>query len=293
MESGKWFMDFIKMHGAGNDYIFFDCRKSPVKSPSSLAASLSDRHFGVGGDGLVLIGGSDSCFCRMDMYNADGSRGEMCGNALRCVAKYLYDRDEIPAEREIPVETLAGVRTVRVNAPGGVFRSVTADMGEPVLFPPDIPFLFSTPRVVEYPLTAGEDSLFVTALSMGNPHAVVFCDDVSRAPVSALGPLLERHPAFPNRTNAEFVSVLPDGSLAMRVYERGSGETLACGTGACASLVAAVLTGKLSAPEADVRAKGGVLFVRWDRESNHVYLTGPAVTVFEGKLPSAGRGRPA
>ena len=284
MESGKWIMDFIKMHGAGNDYIFLDCRSAPVEDPSSLSAALSDRHFGVGGDGLVLIGESASCFCRMDMYNADGSRGEMCGNALRCVAKYLYGRGEIPAGVQISVETLAGTRSVVVNAPGGVFRSVTADMGEPVLSPPDIPFLFSTPRVVEYPLMAGEESLFVTALSMGNPHAVVFCGDVSKAPLSTLGPLLERHPAFPNRTNVEFVSALPDGSLAMRVHERGSGETLACGTGACAALVASVLAGKRASPEAEVRAKGGVLSVRWDRESNHVFLTGPAAAVFQGTL---------
>ena len=234
MESGKWIMDFIKMHGAGNDYIFLDCRSAPVEDPSSLSAALSDRHFGVGGDGLVLIGESASCFCRMDMYNADGSRGEMCGNALRCVAKYLYDRGEIPAGVQISVETLAGARSVVVNAPGGVFRSVTADMGEPVLSPPDIPFLFSTPRVVEYPLMVGEESLFVTALSMGNPHAVVFCGDVSKAPLSTLGPLLERHPAFPNRTNGA------DGSSP---WLMGS-ETLACGTGACAALVASVLAVK-------------------------------------------------
>lgn len=285
MKGGKRMMDFIKMHGAGNDYIFFDCRDAPVENPSHVSALLSNRHFGVGGDGLVLIGESASCCCRMDMYNADGSRGEMCGNALRCVARYLFERGEIPAGRSVPVETAAGMRTVRVNAPEGRFCSVTADMGEPVLHPADIPFLSTVPRAVEYPLAAGGESLFVTALSMGNPHAVIFCEDVSLAPVSTLGPLLERHPAFPNRTNVEFVSFPADGSLAMRVYERGSGETLACGTGACAALVAAVLAGKISSPSAEVRAKGGTLFVRWDREgTNHVFLTGPAVAVFKGNL---------
>lgn len=277
-------MKFIKMHGAGNDYVYVDCFQEHVPDPALLARKVSDRHFGIGGDGLVLICPSKICDAFMDMYNLDGSRGKMCGNASRCVGKYLYESG-LCKRRHLTLETLSGVKhlTLYPDASDQV-QSVEVDMGAPVLDACEIPCVFNESPVIAQPLTVAEEQFSVTCVSMGNPHCVVFVNQPDSFPVHELGPLFEHHPAFPEQVNTEFISVTDRKHIQMRVWERGSGETLACGTGACASVVACVLNG-LTDREVEVRLPGGVLQIRWDSSTDHVIMRGPAVTVFTTEIP--------
>ena len=268
------------MQGIGNDYVYVNCFEETVESPSSLAMLVSDRHFGIGSDGLILIRPSAKADFFMEMFNADGSRSEMCGNGIRCVGKYVYDHG-LTDKTEITVNTLAGVKHLTLHVEDGLVAAVTVDMGEPILDAALIPVEAAASPVVGEPIEANGQTYEMTCVSMGNPHAVVFVDDTAAVPIDGIGPTFEFHPAFPHRVNAEFVQVLNRGEANMRVWERGTGETLACGTGACASVVACILNG-LTDDEVTMHLLGGDLRIRWSREDNHVYMTGPAATVFEG-----------
>ena len=274
-------MKFTKMQGLGNDYVYVNCFEEKIETPSELAAKISDRHFGVGSDGLIMINPSEKADFEMEMYNADGSRGEMCGNGIRCVGKYVYDYG-LTDKTEISVETLGGVKYLSLNVEGGKVRSVRVDMGSPVLRPADIPVRCEGERAVDVPVNVDGTEYRMTCVSMGNPHAVVFVDDVKTFPLETVGPKFENHERFPNRVNTEFVRVIDRRTAEMRVWERGSGETLACGTGACAVAVACVLNG-LTEDEVTVRLLGGALQIIWDREKDTVYMTGPAAVVFDGE----------
>lgn len=273
---------FTKMQGLGNDYVYINCFTQRIDNPGALARRISDRHFGVGSDGLVLIMPSTTADLRMRMFNADGTEAEMCGNAIRCVCKYAYDH-ELVNQGELTVETKAGPKAVRLVFSGNKVTGATVDMGAPELEPAKIPLALGqgSKPCIGYPLEAGWQTYAVTAVSMGNPHAVVFFNDVDSLDLPALGPLFENHPLFPNRVNTEFVEVISREKLKMRVWERGTGETLACGTGACAAAVAAALNGH-AGRRVDVQLKGGILHINWDEEVNHVFMTGPAAYVFEG-----------
>ncbi|MBI3078926.1 MAG: diaminopimelate epimerase [Deltaproteobacteria bacterium] len=275
-------MRFTKMHGIGNDYLYIDGFQETVKDPEALARQMSDRHFGVGSDGLILILPSAQADFRMRMFNADGSEAEMCGNGIRCLAKYVYDHG-LTRKDAITVETLAGTLPLELTVQGGKVARVRVDMGRPRLERGEIPMLGVPGRVVNEPLAVGDRSFQVTAVSMGNPHCVSFVPDVAAFPVATYGPLIERHPAFPRRTNAEFVEVLGPGELRIRTWERGAGETLACATGASATVVAAALTGR-AARRAVAHLLGGDLEIEWAAD-DHVYMTGPAVEVFQGEWP--------
>ena len=275
---------FYKMQGAGNDYIYFDCLEAPLPTPQKLAVQLSDRHFSIGGDGIVLILPSRIADCRMRMFNADGSEGKMCGNAVRCIAKYLYDVKGIK-NRFLTIETKAGVKTVAVRTKRhtGEAYAFTVDMGKPAFRPSRIPAEFDGEQVIAHPLMVNGETYAVTCLSMGNQHCVVFGDDPAALDLGTLGPAFEQHPAFPARVNTEFVQVTGENALKVRVYERGSGETLACGTGACAAAVAAVLNG-YAAEGAPIKVElvGGTLEVVYTGET--VFLTGPAEIAFRGEV---------
>lgn len=261
-------MKFTKMHGLGNDYIYLNCMEGEPEGLPALARRLSDRHFGVGGDGLICIGPSETADFKMRMFNADGSEGAMCGNGIRCLGKFVYDQG-LTKKTALSVETASGVKFLALRPKEGQVEEVTVDMGIPVLdYVRILPILGMNYTV--YPV------------SMGNPHAVVFLDGIGELKLEELGPRFECHSSFLGRTNAEFVEVLSRDSLNMRVWERGSGETLACGTGACAALAAAVSAG-LADRDAAVRLRGGVLQIRWS-ENQHIYMTGPAVTVFKGEF---------
>lgn len=276
-------MRFTKMHGAGNDYIFVDCLSQSVpENPSALAVAVSDRHCGIGADGLILICPSGIADARMRMWNADGSRGEMCGNGIRCLAKYVYEQ-RIACRDELKIETDRGVLDVQLDTSGGWVEQVRVDMGQPIFSPPEIPTTLPGTPPLGAQLQITGRTLEVTCLSMGNPHCVTFVEMLSDDWVNAVGPEVERHRAFPNRTNAEFVQVLSPRELLVRVWERGSGETRACGTGACAAVVAGVLTERADR-DVVVRLPGGELHVEWPA-SNHLFLTGPAVEVFRGEWP--------
>jgi diaminopimelate epimerase len=280
-------MRFTKMQGCGNDYIYVDCFRQPMPhDPAGLSRAISDRHFGVGGDGLILICPSDKADARMRMFNADGSEAEMCGNGVRCVAKYLYDHGLVRKPR-LAVETGRGVLTLDLEVHDGHVRQVTVDMGEPILEAARIPTTLpgDPPKDVALELP-GLYLLRVTCVSMGNPHCVAFQDEIPDEFFPDVGPSVERHRAFPQRTNAEFVRVNRPDDVTVRVWERGSGETLACGTGACAVAVAGVLTGRTQR-EITAHLPGGDLRVHWSEKDNHVYLTGPAVEVFSGDWPDA------
>lgn len=274
-------MRFTKMHGLGNDYIYVATFDQPVANPQALAVAMSRAHVGVHADGLVLIEPSDRADCAMRMFNADGSEGEMCGNAARCVGKYLYERG-LTRKTRLTLATRAGVRMLALAVEHGRVREVTVDMGVPRLSPPDIPVALAGGEVRDHPLALGGQVHRITCVNMGNPHAVLFVADPWSLDIAAIGPHIERHPLFPQRTNVEFVRVVAPDLLEMRVWERGSGETRACGTGAAASLVAAVLNG-LAQREARVRLAGGELWVRWDEASGHVFQAGPATFVFDGE----------
>ncbi len=275
---------FTKMHGLGNDYLVVDARQeSPSESKlSALAKALSDRHFGVGADGLILVLPSRAADFRMRIFNSDGSEAEMCGNGIRLFAKFVYERGDTKV-KDLEVETLAGIVRPRLRVRGGRVTSVRVDMGEPRLARSEIPMKGTDQaQVVNERLRVGGRRFQMTAVSMGNPHCVMFVQDVDRARVGEIGPAIERHDLFPKRTNVEFAQVVGDGQIKMRVWERGAGETLACGTGASAVLVAAVLNA-LSPRKAVVHLRGGDLKVSWNREDNHVFTEGPAAEVFTGE----------
>lgn len=280
-------MKFTKMEGLGNDYVYINCFEEKVENPSELSVKVSDRHFGIGSDGLILIKPSKKADFTMEMYNADGSQSEMCGNGIRCVGKYVYDYG-LTDKEDITVETLAGIKYLKLFVKNGKVDKVTVNMGAPILEPDKVPVLVSslpegTDKVVDYPLMIDGKEYRTTCVSMGNPHSVVFVDDTDTFPLEKIGPLFENNAFFPRRVNAEFVQIVSRNYARMRVWERGSGETLACGTGTCASVVAAILNG-LTEDEVTVKLLGGELIIRWDREENIVYMTGPAKVVFDGVI---------
>lgn len=277
-------MRFTKMQGCGNDYVYVNCFEESVSSPEQLAAKISDRHFGIGSDGLVLILPSEKADCRMRMFNPDGSESEMCGNAIRCVAKYVYDRNIIH-KRSISVDTLAGIKVIEVHTDEkGIARTLTVDMGAPVTEAADIPVKAEHSPVKELELSAYGREFRFTCVSMGNPHAVTFIsEDVSGFEVEKYGRVFECDEHFPRRANIEFAEVLSPDHLKMRVWERGTGETLACGTGTCATVVAACLNGICPREPVTVDLLGGKLIIEWKETDGHVYMTGPAEFVFDGE----------
>ena len=276
----KTVIHFTKMHGIGNDYIYIDCMESEPERLPELAVEMSDRHFGVGGDGIVLICPSEVADFRMRMFNNDGSEARMCGNASRCIAKYVHDHG-LTDKRIINLETLSGIKVLSLNLDtDNEVESVTVDMGEPILNPSKIPADFPGEMMVEQKIHTTHGDMVVTAVSMGNPHCVIFVDKIENVPFDTLGPELEKHPVWPDRANIEFVEIISDTEVRMRVWERGTGETLACGTGACATAVASAITGR-TGRDITVHLRGGDLNIKWG-EDNHVYMTGSATKVFDG-----------
>lgn len=275
-------MKITKMHGAGNDYIYVNCFEETVSNPNQAAKDLSDRHFWIGSDGLVLIKPAENADFEMEMYNSDGSQAEMCGNAIRCVGKYVYDNG-LTDKTQISVLTKAGIKYLTLTVEDGKVKTVRVDMGEPILKPETIPCLFEGETAVSRPIQVLGKEYKVTCVSMGNPHAVVYMDDVKGLEIEKIGPYFEAHEMFPRKTNTEFIKALAPDSLEMRVWERGAGETWACGTGACASLVATVLNGMCDR-KATLHLRGGDLVIEWDEKTNHVFMTGPAVTVFTTEI---------
>ena len=277
-------MKFTKMQGLGNDYVYVNCFSEKVPDPSELAVRISDRHFGVGSDGLILICPSDKADFEMVMYNADGSRGEMCGNGIRCVAKYVYDYG-LTDKTSISVETLGGIKYLDLTVEDGKVKLVKVDMGRPILTPSEIPVEADGEQAVDESIETDGKEYRMTCVSMGNPHAVIFVEeDVKDIPLEMIGPKFENHKRFPNRINTEFARVLDSKTVEMRVWERGSGETLACGTGACAVAVSCILNG-MTEDNVTVKLLGGDLQIEWDREKDTVYMTGPAEVVFDGVWP--------
>lgn len=273
-------MKFTKMQGLGNDYVYVNCFEEKVENPSEVAIKVSDRHFGIGSDGLILINPSKAADFEMEMYNADGSRGEMCGNGIRCVAKYVYDYG-LTDKTNISIETLGGIKYLELTVEEGKVKLVKVDMGKPILEPALIPIAADGDAVIDEPILVDGMEYRMTGVSMGNPHDVVFMNDVKNLEIEKIGPLFENHERFPKRINTEFVKVLDRNTVEMRVWERGSGETLACGTGACATAVACILNG-LTEETVTVKLLGGDLHIQWDREKDTVYMTGPAEVVFDG-----------
>lgn len=275
-------MHFTKMHGLGNDYIYVDTSKEKVSNPAELAVKLSDRHFGVGADGLILINPSKVADFEMEMYNADGSRGEMCGNGIRCVGKYVYDFG-LTDKKELSIETLAGIKYLTLTVEEGKVSKVRVDMGDPVFKAKQIPVETDLEEVISASIKVLDKDFTMTCLSMGNPHAVVPVEDVEGFYIEKYGPAFESNNLFPKRINTEFIRVIDRKNVEMRVWERGSGETFACGTGACAVAVACARLG-LTDREADIKLLGGTLHIEWDEKTNHVFMTGPATTVFTGQI---------
>lgn len=275
-------MKFTKMQGLGNDYVYVNCFEEKIENPSELAVKVSDRHFGIGSDGLILIRPSEVADFRMTMFNADGSESEMCGNGIRCVGKYVYDYG-LTDKTEVSVETLAGIKYLKFLIKDGKVDMVTVNMGEPILKPELVPVVGEGDAVIDSPIEVDGKEYKMTCVSMGNPHSVVFVDDVDNFPLHEVGPLFEHHKAFPRRVNAEFCQVIDRTHAKMRVWERGTGETLACGTGTCATAVACILNGKTE-DQVTITLLGGDLIIRWDREENVIYMTGPARVVFDGEI---------
>ena len=275
-------MKFTKMHGCGNDYVYVNLFEEQLENPAEVSIKVSDRHFGIGSDGLITIGPSDKADFTMHIYNADGSEAEMCGNGIRCVAKYVYDH-KLTDKTEITVETGAGVLTLKLFVENGKVAQVCVDMGQPILTPAEIPVVAGGDKVVNEPIEVGGKTWCMTCVSMGNPHAVVFVDDTANFPLETYGPLFENHERFPKRTNTEFVQIISRTEANMRVWERGSAETWACGTGTCACVMACILNGKTE-DKVLVHLRGGDLTIEYDRESNHVFMTGPATEVFTGEI---------
>lgn len=277
-------MKFTKMHGIGNDYVYVNCFEETVDNPAAVARFVSDRHYGIGSDGLILIKPSEIADCEMDMYNLDGSQGAMCGNGIRCVAKYVYDYG-IVKKKNISVATKSGIKYLDLSVRNGKAVTVKVNMGSPILSPKEIPFVSEKEQVINEPLDIEGETFHITAISMGNPHGIVFMDDINSLEIEKIGPKFENHIAFPDRVNTEFVKVLDRHTVQMRVWERGSGETLACGTGACAVAVASILNGHVDGNSpVTVRLLGGNLEIFWNRQENLVYMTGPATTVFDGEI---------
>ncbi len=277
-------MKFTKMHGCGNDYIYVDGTKeilTPQEKPE-VVRCLSDRHFGIGGDGVIFINPSREADFEMEMYNMDGSRAEMCGNGIRCVAKFVYDKG-LTDKTSISVISCGKINYLTLSIENGKVSTVRVNMGSPILKAKDIPVISDKEEVIGDEIEVAGETYKMTCVSMGNPHAVVFVDEVAGLPLEKIGPLFENHVRFPKRVNTEFVKILDENTVEMRVWERGTGETLACGTGACATVVACVLNG-LTKEQVTVKLLGGNLQIQWDRESNLVYMTGPATTVFEGEI---------
>ena len=275
-------MKFTKMHGLGNDYIYVNCLTETINNPSEVSKFVSDRHFGIGSDGLVLIMHSDKGDFRMRMFNSDGSEAEMCGNAVRCVGKYVYDNG-LTDKTIVKIETLAGIKILELTVNNNQVELIRVDMGEPILKPMNIPVNSEKDLFISEPVTVNGEIYNVTCVSMGNPHAVTYVDDVANFPLESVGSKMETHTLFPRKINAEFVQVVDRNTLKMRVWERGAGETLACGTGACAVLVASVLNG-ISERKATVKLLGGDLMIEWNEKDNHIYKTGPATKVFDGEI---------
>ncbi len=271
---------FVKMQGCGNDYIYFDCLREELLEPEKWSVKLSDRHFGIGGDGIVLICPSETADAKMRMFNADGSEGKMCGNAIRCVGKYLYESKAV-SKKDMTIETLSGVKRLLLTISGQEVSSVTVDMGAPIWKACQIPTLFPDDRVIDCPLRVNGEEYRVTCVSMGNPHCVLFMDEVEDLPIETIGPQFESHPIFPERVNTEFIKVIRRNELRMRVWERGSGETWACGTGACAAVAAAIQNGYCDKEtDVTVHLNGGDLIIREAEDT--IWMTGAAVKVFEG-----------
>lgn len=275
-------MKFTKMQGCGNDYVYVNGFEEAVKDYAATARAVSNRHFGIGSDGLVMILPSEEQDFRMRMFNADGSEAEMCGNAIRCVGKYVYDNG-MTTETTVSIETESGTMLLELTVEEGKVTYARVDMGEPILSPSLVPVKSNLDPVVGDLIAVDQRAFAMTCVSMGNPHAVTFVEAITDDHVHGIGPKLEVHEAFPNKTNVEFVKVIDRNTLEMRVWERGTGETLACGTGACATLVAAVLNDKTER-KAAVNLVGGQLIIEWDEATNHVFMSGPAVTVFEGEF---------
>lgn len=275
-------MKFTKMQGCGNDYVYVNCLKEKVENPPEVAIIVSDRHFGIGSDGLILIKPSDKADFLMDMYNADGSKSNMCGNGIRCVAKYVYDYG-LTDKQQISIETGAGIKYLDLKVEDSKVIEVTVNMGSPITKAKMIPVVSEKDEVIAMPVTIGDRAYEMTCVSMGNPHSVVFVENTKTVDIEKVGPLFEHHSIFPERTNTEFIHVIDQNTIDMRVWERGSGETLACGTGACASAYACILNG-LTEDSVTVRLLGGELKIRYDREKNTIFMTGPAVTVFDGEI---------
>lgn len=275
-------MKFTKMQGCGNDYVYINCFEENIQNPNELAIKMSNRNFGVGSDGLILVMPSNVADCRMRMFNSDGSESEMCGNGIRCVGKFVHDKNIVKKDI-ITVETLAGIKTLQFfKDNNNMVTDVKVNMGEPIFNPKDIPVISNEEIVKNLKLKALDREFTFTCLSMGNPHAVTFVDDIDNFDVDKYGSILESNEAFPKRANIEFVEVVDENSLKMRVFERGSGETFACGTGTCATVVATFLNGKCNRENVSVKLLGGILNISWSEEDNNVYMTGPARFVFEG-----------
>ncbi len=274
-------MKFTKMEGLGNDYFYVNCFIETIDNPSEIAIKLSDRHFGIGSDGLIMIKPSDKADFFMEMYNADGSQSEMCGNGIRCVGKYVYDYG-LTDKTSISVDTLAGIKYLDLEVVDGKVSMVTVDMGTPELIASKVPVVSDEEKVIDETIIVDNIEYKMTCVSMGNPHSIVYVDNTDEFPLEKIGPLFEKHNRFPNRVNAEFIQLIDRDTIKMRVWERGSGETLACGTGACASAVASILNGHTN-NEVTVKLLGGDLKIKWDRDTNKVFMTGPAKVVFDGE----------
>ena len=275
-------MKFTKMHGLGNDYVYVNCFEEKIDNPPAVARFVSDRHFGIGSDGLIMINPSKTADFEMEMYNADGSRGEMCGNGIRCVAKYVYDYG-LTDKTQISVETLGGIKYLDLTVEDGKVSLVKVDMGKPELEADLIPIISEREQVIDEPIEVDGKEYHMTGVSMGNPHAVIYVDDVKGLDLEKIGSKFENHERFPKRINTEFVHCIDRQTVEMRVWERGSGETLACGTGACAVAVSSILN-NLTDTQVTVKLLGGDLQIEWDREKDRVFMTGPATVVFEGVI---------
>ena len=277
-------IQFTKMHGCGNDYVYINgfTQHVPQEQKAEFVRRISDRHFGIGSDGAIFINPAKEADFEMEMYNADGSRSEMCGNGMRCVGKYVYDYGLIN-QTEFSVVSAGKIKYLTLTVEGGKAVQIRVNMGNPILTPAEIPVVAEGETVIDEPIMVLDKEYKMTCVSMGNPHAVVFVDDVMEFPLNEVGPYFENHERFPNRTNTEFVQVVDRSHIKMRVYERGTGETLACGTGCCASAVACILNG-LTDTEVDVEVLGGVVHIEWNRDENLVYMTGPGETVFDGEI---------
>lgn len=275
-------MEFVKMEGCGNDYVYVNGFNTKIDNPNKLSEIVSDRHFGIGSDGLIVINPSEVADFKMSMYNADGSEGKMCGNGIRCVAKYVYDY-KMTDKEVITVETLAGIKTLKLNVENGKVKTVRVNMGSPIINAKDVPVISDKEKVINEPVVIDGKKYGITCVSMGNPHAITFVDDTDSLQIEKIGPGFEKNEIFPDRVNTEFIQIIDRKTIKMRVWERGSGETLACGTGACASVVACVLN-NLTDNKVTVKLLGGDLEIKYDTDENTVYMTGPARIAFTGNI---------